>query len=395
MKGIEIAFWVSAFIVFYTYVGYGLLLYGLVKVKECLCKPKERSLPEDLPAVTLLIAAYNEEAVVAEKMENCRALRYPAGKLTVAWVTDGSTDGTDGLLSAYPDVQLVSGGPRAGKSAAIDRAMPLIKTPLTVFTDANTALNPDAILEIVRAFSDPRVGCVAGEKRVATRPGQDATGGEGVYWKYESALKALDDRLCSTVGAAGELFAIRTGLYVPLPADTLLDDFVLSMEIARRGYRIAYCRRAYAMETASANVKEEAKRKVRIAAGGVQSVGRLWGLLNASRYGVFSLQYFSRKVLRWSLAPVALLLLPPLNIVLVGGGVSPVLYGSLLAAQALFYGAAAYGWTHADREGLPRWAFVPYYFLFMNVCVVRGFFYLRNHRGKGTWEKARRAPSSE
>lgn len=390
MGWIEVVFWVCVLLVIYTYVGYGLLLYVLVKVKELFRKPADRKVPDQWPEITLLIAAYNEESVIEEKMANCRALQYPQGKLTIAWVTDGSTDGTDRLLSAYPGIRLISGGPRAGKAAAFNRAMLYISTPITVYTDANTMLNPEAILEIAKAFSDPRVGCVAGEKRVVSQQGQGATAGEGIYWKYESVLKALDDRLYTTVGAAGELFAIRTPLYIALPPDTLLDDFILSMEIARRGYKIAYCKQAYACETASADMREEAKRKVRIAAGGLQSIGRLRGLLNVFRYGTLSFQYISRKVLRWSAAPVALFLLVPLNILLVAAGVHVSLYGTILGLQVLFYAAAVYGYLCSEKGKVPRWAFVPYYFLFMNANVIRGMFYLRRNKGKGTWEKARR-----
>lgn len=391
MGWIEVVFWVCVFLVIYTYVGYGILLYGLVKAKEFFRKPAGRKAPDQWPEITLLIAAYNEESVVEEKMENCRALQYPEGKLTIAWVTDGSTDSTDRLLSAYSGILLISGGPRAGKAAAFNRAMPYITTPLTVYTDANTMLNPEAILEIAKAFSDPRVGCVAGEKRVVSRQGQGATAGEGIYWKYESVLKALDDRLYTTVGAAGELFAIRTLLYIPLPPDTLLDDFILSMEIARKGYKIAYCKQAYACETASADMREEAKRKVRIAAGGLQSIGRLKGLLNVFRYGTLSFQYISRKVLRWSAAPVALFLLVPLNILLMVGREHVFLYGTILGLQVVFYAAAVYGYLCAEKGKVPRWAFVPYYFLFMNANVIWGMFYLRRNKGKGTWEKARRS----
>lgn len=131
-------------------------------------------------------------------------------------------------------------------------------------------LNTDAIKEIVHSFSNPEVGCVAGEKRVDTQSAQGATAGEGIYWRYESALKDLDDRLYSAVGAAGELFAIQTCLFEQMPADTLLDDFILSLRIAAKGYKIAYCKEAYATETASLNMKEEEKRKIRIAAGGLQ-----------------------------------------------------------------------------------------------------------------------------
>lgn len=305
---IEWLFWIGIFIVFYTYLGYGILLYVLVKVKELFKKPISIGLPEPLPEVTLFIAAYNEEDIVASKMENSHALAYPTDKLKIVWVTDGSNDRTNELLKQYPEVTVLFQPQRKGKTAALNRGIQYITTPYVIFTDANTMLNKEAVHEIIRQFSNPEVGCVAGEKRVETNTAQGATAGEGIYWKYESALKALDYRLYSAVGAAGELFAVRTELFEQMPSDTLLDDFILSLRIAQKGYKIAYCKEAYATETASLNMKEEEKRKIRIAAGGLQSVWRLRNLFNIFRYGMLSFQFVSHRVLRWTITPVMLFL---------------------------------------------------------------------------------------
>lgn len=385
----EVFFWISVFVVFYAYAGYGLLLWLLVRVKESLRPRREPALPDELPRVTLLVAAYNEEEIVDDKMANTLGLDYPEGLLDMVWVTDGSTDGTNAALERYPRVRVLFDAPRRGKSAALNRAMAYLDTPIVVFTDANTMLNSGAVKEIVRLFSDPAVGCVSGEKRIAVPDKQDATAGEGLYWRYESALKSLDYRLYSAVGAAGELFAIRRELFVPLPDDTLLDDFVMSLRIAMSGYKIAYTSDAYAVETASEDISQEAKRKVRIAAGGLQSVWRLRGLLNIFRYGTLSFQYVSHRVLRWTLAPLCWFALLPLNIVLaVGGG---TFYIVLLALQMLFYAAAFAGWLLEKRQTRNKFLFVPYYFLFMNICVFKGARYLARNKGTGAWEKARRA----
>lgn len=385
---VGILFWTGLFIVFYTYFGYGILLYLLVKIKEVFCKRRLPELPEPLPEATLFIAAYNEEDIVWKKMENCRALDYPAGKLKIVWVTDGSNDGTNELLKEYPEVTVLFSPERRGKTAALNRGVKFVDTPLVIFTDANTMLNPEAVKEIVRRFADSRVGCVAGEKRVEIQTARGATAGEGIYWKYESALKALDDRLYSAVGAAGELFAIRTELFEEMPDDTLLDDFILSLRIAQKGYKIAYCREAYAVETASADMQEEEKRKVRISAGGLQSIWRLRSLLNVFRYGTLSFQYISHRVLRWSITPVMLFLLFPLNVVLALSG-SP-LYIVLLAGQVVFYLAGWQGYRLQRRNVKNKWLFIPYYFLFMNINVLRGYHYLSRRRGSGAWEKAKR-----
>ncbi|EIY49777.1 MULTISPECIES: glycosyltransferase family 2 protein [Bacteroides] len=392
---IEIIFWIALFIVFYTYLGYGIVLYLLVKVKELFVKPIKRKLPEDstLPEVTLFITAFNEEEVVDEKMKNSLELDYPEDKLHIVWVTDGSNDGTnEQLRTRWEGKATVLFQPeRQGKTAAMNRGMKLINTPIVLFTDANTMVNQEAIREIVLAFEDTRVGCVAGEKRIAvqTRDGA-AAGGEGIYWKYESTLKALDARLYSAVGAAGELFAVRRELFEEMEQDTLLDDFILSLRIAMQGYTIAYCTEAYAIESGSADMHEEEKRKVRIAAGGLQSIWRLRPLLNPFRYGILSFQYVSHRVLRWSLTPILLFLLLPLNALLLCMGASCEIYGTILILQILFYILGLGGYYLSTRQIKNKLLFIPYYFLFMNVNVLKGIGYLRKKRGTGAWEKAKR-----
>ena len=385
---IEILFWIGIGIVFYTYLGYGIVLYLMVKIKELFVKPRLPRLPETLPEATLLIAAYNEEAIVASKMVNCRQLDYPADKLRLVWITDGSNDNTNERLKEYPEVTVLYQPRRQGKTAALNRALPYVNTPYVIFTDANTMLNKGTIKEIIRQFSDPRVGCVAGEKRVEIQAEQGATAGEGIYWKYESALKRLDYRLYSAVGAAGELFAIRTSLFEQMPPDTLLDDFILSLRRAMRGYKIAYSKEAYALESASLNMREEEKRKVRISAGGLQSVWRLRGLLNIFRYGILSFQYISHRVLRWTLTPVVLFALLPLNLLLACTG--HTLYTVILALQLAFYLLGYLGYKMEKRNIRNKLLFIPYYFLFMNINVIRGYSYLAKHKGTGAWEKAKR-----
>lgn len=438
MTTLKILFFFSLFLVFYTYIGYGILLWVLVKVKECICQPPRKVLPpdNDLPPVTLFIAAYNEQQVVRAKMANSLALDYPAEKMTILWVTDGSSDNTVEMLrqiireqgEQMPLVRVEHDPKRGGKAAAFNRGIDFVTTPIVIFTDANTMLNREAVKEIVREFTDKKVGCVAGEKRVNAQmsvaqqsgeeedvvvtgvvgmhhanriaeeatylaneaPGniEDAASTEGIYWKYESTLKALDYRLYSAVGAAGELFAVRTDLYEKLGSDTLLDDFILSMRIAQRGYKIAYSSNAYAVEGTSANIKEEGKRKVRIAAGGLQSIGRLLPLLNGFKYGVLSFQYLSHRVLRWSLTPVCLLLLVPLNILLVWQGAG-CFYNVMLVLQGLFYLMGGAGWILSVKGRKNKILYVIYYFLFMNYNVFKGIRYLMTKK-TGIWEKAKR-----
>ena len=385
-------FWTCLLLVFYTYIGYGIILWILVRIKERIYPPESPLLSEPLPEITLFITAYNEENTIESKMENCLSLDYPKDKLQIYWITDGSSDKTNEKLAKYPDVTVLFQPERKGKTAAINRGMKSVKTPIVVFTDANTLINKESIKEIVKAFTDPRTGCVAGEKRIAVKDKDTASsGGEGAYWRYESALKDLDSRLYSAVGAAGELFAIRTSLFEEMPEDTLLDDFILSLYIARKGYRIAYCKNAYATESASLNMKEEEKRKVRIAAGGIQAIRRLRPLLNIFRYGCLSFQFISHRVLRWTITPIALFLLVPLNIALLVLQATPVWFYQLFAAgQIIFYLMAFFGWYLAQHAIKTKLLFIPYYFLFMNLNVFKGMVYLKNFKGNAVWEKAKR-----
>lgn len=396
MTALGILFWFSLLLVFYTYLGYGILLFVLVKIKKLLYREKQKPVMVDFTEITLVIAAYNEEAVVVDKMLNCRTLKYPDGKLTICWITDGSDDRTNELLAGYPEVSVLFQPKRQGKTAALNRGVPFIKTPLTVFTDANTMLNENAITEIAKCFANPKVGCVAGEKRIMQKDTGDATTGEGIYWKYESILKTLDDQLYSAVGAAGELFAIRTDLFEVMPTDTLLDDFILSMRIAQKGYKIAYCKEAYALEEPSSDIFEEQKRKVRISAGGLQSIYRLRSLLNIFKYGTLSFQYVSHRVLRWSITPFALFLLLPLNIIIVSTvSKGIVLYSIMLLLQLIFYFTAILGNMYAKKQIRKKALYIPFYFLFMNISVIKGIKYLKKQKGSGVWEKAKRAESSK
>ena len=393
MTTLKILFWLCLAIVFYTYIGYGLLLYILVRLKRLLGLSRpEPVLPDDdqLPDVTLMICAYNEEDIVHEKMANIRQLDYPKEKFCVMWVTDGSSDGSNDLLRQYPEVTLVYSPERRGKAAAMQHGLKENKAGIVVFTDANTMLNANAIREIVRQFMKPDVSCVSGEKRVAARiDGQVAAEGEGLYWKYESTLKRWDSELYSAMGAAGELFAVRMSDYREAPSNALLDDFMMSMLIVKDGHRIAYTSEAYAMEYGSADMHEESKRKRRIAAGGLQSIWWLRQLMNPLRYPVVSFLFVSHRVLRWSITPFAMLALIPLNLALIvlGGGTVYTVIGVL---QLSFYTATLVGWWQARSGRKSKLFYVPYYFMFMNVNVFRGIGYLRTHRFSGTWEKARR-----
>ncbi|MBS1510981.1 MAG: glycosyltransferase family 2 protein [Bacteroidetes bacterium] len=394
MITLQIIFWVLVFIVVYTYVGYGIVLFALVKLKRLFSKKITVTDTSYEPDVTLFIAAYNEKDFVKAKMENSLALDYPKDKLHIVWVTDGSDDGTPQLVQQYEQASLYHVQQRNGKISAMNRGMHFVETPIVVFSDANTMLGKESIQRIVRLFNDPKVGCVSGEKRIAGKASDVASSaGEGLYWKYESTLKKWDAELYSVVGAAGELFAIRTELFRDVEKDTLLDDFVISLRVAQEGYTIQYDPEAYAIETASANVKEELKRKIRISAGGIQAVVRLSPLLNIFKYGMLSFQYISHRVLRWTVTPLCLLLLIPVGYALAAneGLFSFGVYSTLFWLQLLFYIGALTGWFMENRSTRIKILFVPYYFFIMNLSVVLGFFRYLKKTQSVNWERAKRA----
>lgn len=391
-----VLFWILLALLVYAYAGYALLLFGIVILKRLIQRKREIHAPEDYePTVCLFVTAYNEKDFVRQKVENSLSLDYPKEKMQFLWVTDGSDDGTPDLLKAWPEAEVHHLPERRGKMHAMNRGVKFVKSEIIVFSDTNTILGKRSIREIVACFADEKVGCVAGEKRIIEKQSDAAAGaGEGIYWKYESWVKKLDAELNSAVGAVGELFAIRTELFQEVEPDTLLDDFIISLRIAAKGYRIAYSPEAYAEEAASLNLAEEKKRKIRIAAGGVQTVIRLRRLLNPFKYGVLSWQYFSHKVLRWTLAPLSLFLILVFNILIVWQNQSwgqPSFYTLFLYLQIFLYLLALVGWYFENKKLHFKILFVPYYFLFVNFNAIRGM--IRYFKGKQsvTWEKSKRS----
>jgi cellulose synthase/poly-beta-1,6-N-acetylglucosamine synthase-like glycosyltransferase len=339
----------------------------------------------------LVILAYNEENIIAEKIENSLQLDYPADQLNIFVVTDGSSDDTVNIVKKYKRVRLMHETRRRGKTAAINRTVPQLTAPVTVFTDANTLLNSEAIKSMVIPFNNKNVGCVAGEKRIILRDKDKAVvSGESFYWKYESYIKILESLFYSTMGAAGELFAIRTHLFELLPENTLLDDFELTLRIAQKGYRITYAPEAIAYEHGSKNITEELKRKVRIAAGCFQTMFRMGSLLNPLKNPILAFQYISHKVLRWMIVPFAFIAVFIVNVIIVIVPTSPNLYTYLLLLQTIFYLLALCGWLFRNRLLKHKIIFLPYYLVMMNGSIVRGLFRYLSGNQSVLWDKAKR-----
>jgi len=390
MTTLEILFWIMLFTVFYTYLGYGILMFIIIKIRRLLGLGKSKISGKFEPKVTLVVPAYNEEDFIEEKVKNSLELDYPKDKLEIIFITDGSSDGTVDKLKKLEGITLLHDDRRAGKSAAENRAMQFVKSPFVVFCDANTYLNKEAIRELVKHYENPKVGGVSGEKRIYSKDSESASGaGEGIYWKYESTLKKFDSELHTIVGAAGELVSFRSELVQDLEEDTILDDFIQSMRIVDQGYRFIYEPNAYAMETPSDSVEEELKRKIRIAAGGWQAMSRLKRILNPFNQPIVFFEYVSHRVLRWSITPVFLILMIIANIALLQN--DNIIYMLLIVGQAVFYASAMLGWYLENKKIRMKILFVPYYFFIMNYAVLAGLGRFIKGSQKATWERAKRA----
>jgi len=381
----KIILWISLGGLVFIYAGYGIVVVMINKLRRK--KPVIKLREELLPEVAVLIAAFNEDEIIAEKIENTMALDYPSGKLKIYVVSDGSTDRTNEVVSSFKNVTLLYQPGRRGKSAAINRAMPFVEQPITIFTDANVMINPGAIRAMVRHYARTKVGGVSGEKVVMFDQRASAASTEGLYWKYESFLKKQDALLYSIAGAAGEMFSIRTALFEAIPEDTLLDDFIVSMNIIRQGYQIKYEPTAFASEGPSLNIMEEYKRKVRIAAGGMQTIARNLDILDPRVYGIFAFQFLVHRVSRWTVAPVFIVTAFISNLLLIKEN---NLYLELFCLQLVFHLAALSGGYLSNRQIKIKALHVPFYFEFMHYCVVMGWIRYFKGSQKTTWQKATR-----
>ena len=384
---------ISCLLVCYNYIGYILPIYLLNRLRKPRT-PVPPPRPEDWPSVSFIVAAYNEKDCIGDKIINSLDQDYPADKLEFIFVTDGSADETPQITAGFARIHTLHDPERKGKSAAINRAVATARNEILLFSDANTILNREATRNIARHYLDPKVGGVAGEKKVlsATLHSEEVGEGEGLYWKYESFLKEQDSAFYSVVGAAGELFSLRTKLYEPLPHHIILDDFVLSLRVAQQGYRVLYEPAAFAMELPSLSIADEQKRKVRIAAGGFQAIGLLTPLLAFWRHPRLTYLYVSHRVLRWTLSPLCLILAWLSNAILFAG-TGGLAYGVLLGAQTALYGMAALAALFPGLKKKSRLIKLGSYFVFMNTSVILGFFRFLRGNQAATWEKARRVHS--
>ncbi len=370
------------------WVIYNLALYPLVVcwLARKHPAPAQGAVAQRPDRVAFLIAAYNEEAVIAEKLENALALRCDGKPLRVYVVSDGSDDRTADIVASFADRGVVGlhRAERRGKIAALNRAMRSIEEPLVVFSDANNFFEPEAVQILVdRLCADRGVGGVTGRKDVYENLDREASLGDGLYWRYESRIKECEGAYFSINTADGEILAIWTALYRPVPEYIINDDTAITLEILKQGYRVIYEPRARCREEASIRLEDDLKVKIRMASGGFQSL-RQYGAAILGVDGRFAWMFLSHKVLRW-LMPIALLLVAAGTVM----GLPQTWAWLLLGAQIGFYGVGAYGWMQRGRHP-GRLVYVVMYFCLMNLAMLLGLKRYLDASQQVTWSKAER-----
>jgi cellulose synthase/poly-beta-1,6-N-acetylglucosamine synthase-like glycosyltransferase len=370
-------FGVSLAVCVYVYFGYPALLFVLSRLR-----PRPVARAAVFPSVTVVVPAHNEEAVIEAKIRNCLELQYPADRLEVLVVSDGSSDRTDEIAArcAEGPVRLVS-RPREGKAAALNAAAALARGEVLVLTDANSRLEPGALARLVEGFADPAVGGVCGNKELRPRPGADATqGGEGLYWRYDKWQKLLESRIGSIFAADGTLYAVRRSCFVPIGDRAQADDIAVSTRVVLQGYRLLFEPGAVAWEDAPEEGRAEFARKVRVTNHSVRALLALGRQLWSS--GFYSVELVSHKLLR-HLVPFFLLALLFSNLVLAAD--SP-LFRALLVAQLLFYAAALAGaLLRRTRAGRSKVLTVPYYFCLVNAAALLGVLSIARGERLAAW----------
>lgn len=378
----EVVFWAAVATVVWTYG-----LFPLLVLARGRLAPRPHAAGDaGAPAVSVLVAARNEAAGIAAKLDSLLALDYPADRLQVVVVSDGSDDGTDEVVAGYADrgVELVS-LPRVGKAAALNAAAARARGELLVFSDANSIFARDAVRELVTPFADPAVGGVAGNQRYAAGDDGGTAAGERSYWSFDTALKRAESAAGNVISATGAIYAIRRELFRPVP-EGVTDDFVTSTRVIALGRRLVFAERAVATEPVGASAEVEFGRKVRVITRGFRSVLVMRGLLNPLRHGFYSLQLLSHKVLR-RLAVVPLLALGATSPLLAGHGFP---YREAAAAQAAVYGLGAAGIAlRRTSLGRRRVLALPAFFCLVNVAALRALWNVVSGRRIERWEPER------
>lgn len=380
---LDYIFWIGLFLVVYTYVFYSGILFLLTRYK----KQHYASDGEYFPTVTMIIPAYNEEAIIKQKMDNCRRLEYPEGKLEILIGSDGSSDNTNQLIEQFapPNLKFFPFAENRGKSKVLTDLVASAQGEILVFSDANTIFNPHAITTLVHHFSQSNVGAVCGRLILINPNGNIGGWGEAKYWKYENIIKKLEGEVSSTIGATGGIYAIRRDLFPTLPVDRQIsDDLVISLLIIERGYKVLFEKEAIAVEATTRSFHDEFSRKKRIGICNLQALPLIANCLNPQK-GFVAFALWSHKILRW-FAPLILIVLFILNGALLGNAIYNVIFGM----QCFFYGFAIIGYLIKDRKKKPSFFSYPLYFVMANVALFLALVEISGGKKKAQWETTKR-----
>ncbi len=388
-------FWGGAGLAVYSYLGYPLLTTLLARLRP----PSRFEPPEEWPSLTLLIAAYNEEKVIARKIENALSLDYPPERLQILIAADGSDDATPEIARRYAGrgVEVLHTPERRGKMAAINRAMPFVRGEIVVFSDANNLYTPPTLRLLAAPFGDPLVGGVSGAKMVL-EDGDTLAASEGMYWKYEAFVKEQESRLGSCTGVAGEIFAIRKELFLPAPAGVINDDFYLMLQIFRQGYRVVYQPQARSLEHVSASARDEEERRSRIVAGRYQAMARapqwlpwrrpllVWQIISHK----FTRPLVPLGMLAAFLGALGALLRPPRKRDCGWLRLSAPYNALAFWGQAAFYLAALSGKFLRIPGKIGVALYLPSFLVDSNLAALRGLWRFLRGKQAPTWQRVRR-----
>jgi biofilm PGA synthesis N-glycosyltransferase PgaC len=391
---LAVLFWLSVFFIIYTYIGYPILIALIAK----LIPFQGRASGTLDPSVTLLITAYNEEAVIEKKIENSLRLNYPCDKLQIIVAADGSSDRTPEIVGKFHErgVELTYISRRNGKLAAINRAMAQARGDIVIFSDANNMYDPDTVRKLITPFSDPTVGASTGAKLII-QDGSDLSSAEGIYWKYESWIKTNETVLGTCTSSVGEILAIRHELYNPPPSHIINDDYYIVLDLIKRGFRVFYVPEARSFEYISATVRDEMVRRTRMNTGKYQAIFMSYGLLPFNR-PVLLWQIISHKYFR-AFLPFGFIgaLLTNIFLVLIQRDTSTSLLRmsapyawTFLSMQLFFYLLAVLGNFVKFQGLLGKLIYLPTYLVNSNIAILRGFYGYISGKQTNIWERVRR-----
>lgn len=384
----KILFWISFLFLIYVYLGYPLLIAVLARLRRGANRPKA-----ELPSISLIIAAYNEEKVLREKLANALELIYPEGKMEIIVAADGSSDNTCAIVEEFAPqgIKLSFSPERRGKLAAMAHASESAKGEVLVFSDANNFFQPCSFQYLLQPFADRRVGAATGAKHVRSE-GDTLSSSEGLYWKYESWIKENESSMNTCTAAAGEILAVRKALFPQIPAGVINDDFYILLSIIRAGYRVAYVPQAESWERVSQAQQDEVKRRARITAGRFQALANSWRWLPWNNptavWQIFSHKYFRLFI------PFAMILALLSNLAVVladrlGFTEAGAWAGWMLAAQVCFYILALLGrWL--DFRGPLKFLYLPAFLVSSNLATLLGFFKHVSQNQDVSWERVNR-----